>query len=237
MLRRLIASSCRRTLPTSTARAPVGPILCISVASHRSITTDATRAASDAARERNASGSNNSSSSQRRPPLPPLSPAFDIVHWNDADVAAGHLVRVIYRDSHIVLEYHRQTRRIMDDDGRRIDGDGRGNAERLVTLTLPPVYIARFLGVLEGRMSEVEVQSRFTNATFKPDTSTAKAHHYILRCVSHRPTTGQRQTAEGVDVAEDSVEWQVSLDAAESLMLHRFLTQALKYNSGFGRQR
>ncbi|CCW66707.1 unnamed protein product [Phytomonas sp. Hart1] len=232
MLRRLVTSSWRRALPTSAVRAV--PIICTGTASHRFIATGAAPGSANADREFN---DGDSSSSRRRPPLPPLPPAFDIVHWNDVDITAGHLIRVIYRDSYIVLEYHRQTRRIMDDDGHRIENEGRSNAERVVSLTLPPVYIARFLGVLEGRMPEVEVQSRFTNASFKPDPSTAKEHHYILRCVSHRPTTGPRQTAESADAMGESIEWQVRLDAAESLMLHRFLTQALKYNSGFGRQK
>ncbi|KAG5486097.1 hypothetical protein LSCM4_06805 [Leishmania orientalis] len=167
----------------------------------------------------------------RRDTLPP---AFDIVHWNDENIAAGHLLRVAHRDGFIVLDYHRQraTTTELREDGSRTGNQNR--AERVVTVTLPPVYVARFLGVLEGRMSKLEVQSRFTNASFVPNTAKGK-HHYTLHCTSMKPTTGQIQTADGADVHEETVEWTVEFDAAESLMLHRFLTQALHYNSGFAR--
>lgn len=161
----------------------------------------------------------------------PMLPAFDIVHWNDADVSAGHLLRVLHRDSFIVFDYHRQ----LHPTTERGAGPTTGRAERVVTVTLPPVYIARFLGVLEGRMDKVEVQSRFTNALFVPNT-TKGPHHYTLQCHSVRPTTGQQQTADGVDINEESVDWTVEFDPAEALMLHRFLTQALKYNTGFARR-
>ncbi|KAG5485547.1 hypothetical protein LSCM1_07634 [Leishmania martiniquensis] len=167
----------------------------------------------------------------RRDALPP---AFDIVHWNDEDIAAGHLLRVAHRDGFIVLDYHRQrgTTTERREDGSRAANQGR--AERVVTVTLPPVYVARFLGVLEGRMGKVEVQSRFTNASFTPNTAKGR-HHYTLHCTSMKPTTGQIQTVDGADVHEETVEWTVEFDAAESLMLHRFLTQALHYNTGFAR--
>lgn len=108
-------------------------------------------------------------------------------------------------------------------------------ADRLVTVTLPPVYIARFLGVLEGRMEKVEVQSRYTNASFTADTTKEK-HHHVLQCVSMRPTTGMQQSVDGSDMNEEAIEWKVNFDVAESLMLHRFLSEALKYNSGFARR-
>nr|AAL05569.1 26 kDa guide RNA binding protein [Leishmania tarentolae] len=167
----------------------------------------------------------------RRDAMPP---AFDIVHWNDEDITAGHLLRVAHRDGFIVLDYHRQrcTTTELREDGSRAASPNR--AERVVTVTLPPVYVARFLGVLEGRMSKLEVQSRYTNASFAPNTAKGK-HHYTLHCTSMKPTTGQIQTVDGADVHEETVEWTVEFDAAESLMLHRFLTQALHFNTGFSR--
>ncbi|KPI83449.1 mitochondrial RNA binding protein 2 MRP2 gBP25 [Leptomonas seymouri] len=161
-----------------------------------------------------------------------LPPAFDVVHWNDEDVSRGHLLRVLHRGGYIVLDYHRQ-RPVEEPAGDAIERRLK-RAEKVVTVTLPPVYVARFLGVLEGRMDSVEVQSRFTNAVFKPNTAKGK-HHYVLHCTSMKPTTGQAQTVDGTDVHEETVEWTVELDVAESLMLHRFLTQALHFNSGFSR--
>ncbi|CAJ1018159.1 putative Mitochondrial RNA binding protein MRP [Leishmania shawi] len=168
----------------------------------------------------------------RRDDLPP---AFDVVHWDDANITAGHLLRVAYRDGFIVLDYHRQrsaTSALREDGSRAVNPN---RAERVVTVTLPPVYAARFLGVLEERMSKLEVQSRFTKASFLPNTAKGK-HHYTLHCTSMKPTTGQIQTADGADVHEETVEWTVEFNAAESLMLHRFLTQALHYNTGFSRK-
>ncbi|EPY27111.1 MRP2, gBP25 [Angomonas deanei] len=127
------------------------------------------------------------------------------------------------------MEYHKQVGKTNDDNVRRSE-----RAERVVTVTLPPVYIARFLGVLEGRLPTVEVQSRYTNATFAPDTAKGK-HHHVLSASSTRPTTGQQLNADGSDVNEETIDWRVPLDVAESLMLERFLTQALHYNAGFAR--
>lgn len=187
--------------------------------------------------------SNSSSSrySNSRPTV--LPPAFDIVHWNDENLAAGHLLRVIHQDSFIVLDYHKQASRVRSEPttaaaegGEQQQRPRGGHAERVVTVTLPPVYIARFLGVLEGRAEKVDVQSRFTNATFvRKAGAAAEEKSFTLSCVSRRPTTGQQQTVDGQDVAEESVEWTVEMNPAESLMLHRFLTQALQYNTGFGR--
>ncbi|KAG5510637.1 hypothetical protein JKF63_06935 [Porcisia hertigi] len=168
----------------------------------------------------------------RRDALPP---AFDIVHWNDENTSAGHLLRVVHRDGFIVLDYHRQRASTAEvrEDGTRAANPNR--AEKVVTVTLPPVYVARFLGVLEGRMNKLEVQSRFTNASFLPNAAKGK-HHYTLHCTSMKPTTGQIQTVDGADVQEETVEWTVEFNAAESLMFHRFLTQALHYNTGFSRK-
>lgn len=198
----------------------------------RWVSSDAAAPTSNNAHRTNNRNSNVQSQRGRRDTMPP---AFDIVHWNDEDIAAGHLLRVVHRDGFIVLDYHRQRSVTVElrEDGSRAANPNR--AERVVTVTLPPVYVARFLGVLEGRMTKLEVQSRFTNASFMPNTAKGK-HHYTLHCTSMKPTTGQIQTVDGADVHEETVEWTVEFDAAESLMLHRFLTQALHYNTGFSRK-
>ncbi|KAG8348702.1 putative Mitochondrial RNA binding protein MRP [Trypanosoma vivax] len=156
---------------------------------------------------------------QKRARRGQLSPAFDIVHWNDEDISRGHLLRVLHRDSFVVLDYHRQVCRT---------GEEGNKAERVVSVMLPAVYTARLLAVLEGRMDKVEVHSRYTNATFVPDPSAP--YSFSLRCISTKPPQQQQQGA-----GEETFEWAVNFDAAESLMLQRFLTQALHYNTGFAR--
>ncbi|EAN96915.1 putative mitochondrial RNA-binding protein 2 [Trypanosoma cruzi] len=163
------------------------------------------------------------SASQLRARRPQLPPAFDVVHWNDDDMSSGHLLRVLHRDSFVVLDYHRQVKKL---------GEEGNKAERVVSVMLPAVYTARFLGVLEGRLDKVEVQSRFTNAVFAPDP--AVPHTFILNCTSTRPPQ-QQQQQNGGNGEEEKFDWTVKFDVAESLMLHRFLTQALHYNTGFAR--
>ncbi|KAK7198723.1 mitochondrial RNA binding protein 2 [Novymonas esmeraldas] len=169
----------------------------------------------------------------RRDAMPP---AFDVVHWNDDNVAAGHLLRVVHRGGSIALDYHRQRVRSAEigEDGSRTAN--RNRAEKVVSVTLPPVYVARFLAVLEGRTDRLEVHSRFTDASFVPNTSKG-AHYYTLQCTSTKPSSGTIQTVDGADVQEDAVHWTVEFDPAESLMLHRFLTLALHFNTGFGRHK
>nr|CCC95859.1 unnamed protein product [Trypanosoma congolense IL3000] len=153
-----------------------------------------------------------------------LPPAFDIVHWNDNDISRGHLLRVLHRETFVVLDYHRQMKK-MEEEGNK--------AERVVSVMLPAVYIARFLAVLEGRADKVEVHSRYTNATFVPN---SKAPHcFILSCTSTRPALQRQQQQVGSEDADETFEWVVEFDAAESLMLQRFFTQALHYNTGFAR--
>lgn len=156
---------------------------------------------------------------QQRARRSQLPPAFDVVHWSDEDISRGHLLRVLHRDSFVVLDYHRQTKRL---------GEEGNKAERVVSVLLPAVYTARFLGVLEGRMEKVEVQSRFTNAVFAPNLNAP--HFFTLKCTSVRPPQQQQQQG-----GEETFDWVVEFDPAESLMLHRFLSQALHYNTGFAR--
>lgn len=233
---RRVANVCvaRSRLPVTTTTTTLTAPLCL--CQTRWATTDAAASTTSAATTTNNSRTrSNAAFDRQRRRRAALPPAFDIVHWNDADVSRGHLLRVLHRNGYIVLDYHRQRQpsaAAADDDDTTSRRENR--AEKVVTVTLPPVYIARFLGVLEGRMEKVDVQSRFTNAMFAPNTSKGP-HHYTLHCTSMKPTTGQSQTIDGADVHEETVEWTVEMDPAESLMLHRFLSQALHQNSGFGR--
>nr|AAF80347.1 27 kDa guide RNA-binding protein [Crithidia fasciculata] len=225
------------------ASAAATPLLSAPTQLHaRWASTAAAETGSSSSSSSNATANNrNYNSSRGRQPArrTPLPPAFDIVHWNDEKPSEGFLLRVLYRNGYIALDYHRQkttTENSSSNNTAEAATPGRreNRAVKVVTVTLPPVYVARFLGVLEGRMDKVEVQSRFTNATFAPNGAKGK-HCHTLHCVSTKPTTGQAQTVEGADVDEATVEWTAELDAAESLMLHRFLTQALHQNTGFGR--
>ncbi|KEG09021.1 putative mitochondrial RNA-binding protein 2, putative,MRP2, putative,gBP25 [Trypanosoma grayi] len=161
---------------------------------------------------------------QQRARRQQLPPAFDVVHWNEEDMSRGHLLRVLHRDSFVVLDYHRQAKKI---------GEEGNKAERVVSVMLPAVYTARFLGVLEGRADKVEVQSRYTNAVFAPNPQAP--HTFTLKCTSTKPPQQRQEGAMDGNGSSDTFEWTVDFDAAESLMLHRFLSQALHYNTGFAR--
>lgn len=201
---------------------------CVAVANY--FTTTAVRCQAAATSGSGADGAvgdaSGSAAKWRRPSLAQqrarrsqLPPAFDVVHWNDEDITRGHLLRVLHRDSFVVLDYHRQTKKL---------GEEGNKAERVVSVLLPAVYTARFLGVLEGRLEKVEVQSRFTNAVFTPNPDAP--HTFTLKCTSTRPPQQQTSGDGG-----ETFDWVVEFDAAESLMLHRFLSQALHYNTGFAR--
>lgn len=161
----------------------------------------------------------------------PLPPAFDVVHWNDEDVAAGHLLRVVHNDTHIVFEYYRQVGRMRDHEGRRVDRDVITN-EHVVSVTVPPSYVARMIGVLEGNAEPVRIQSRYTTATFQPHANQARTHS--IHCEYSRPSAAMGGAVESAAAAPQLASWDVHLNVAESLMLHRFLSQSLRYNSGFG---
>ncbi|ORC84303.1 putative mitochondrial RNA-binding protein 2, putative,MRP2, putative,gBP25 [Trypanosoma theileri] len=192
------------------------PVLCQAAASSGSEThTDNTNSNSG-----NPTRWRRPSLAQQRARRAHLPPAFDVVHWNDEDMSRGHLLRVLHRDSFVVLDYHRQIKKI---------GEEGNKAERVVSVMLPAVYTARFLSVLEGRSDKVEVHSRFTNAVFAPKNGVP--HVFTLNCTSTKPPQQQQQGSDN----EEKFEWAVEFDPAESLMLHRFLSQALHYNTGFAK--
>lgn len=164
---------------------------------------------------------NNTNAVARRAGRDPvvLPPAFDVVHWNDADLSKGHLLRVVHRDSYVVLDYYQQAMPTVSENGAATPRSSR--AERSVTLALPPVYVARLLSVLEGKAKSVEIKLRTTTATF----DAVGPHAHRLSCSTTRITQE--------DSAPTTKEWAVDFDPAESLLLHRFLTQCLQYNTGF----
>lgn len=189
-----------------------------------------------------------------------LPPAFDVVHWNDEDVQKGHLLRVIYRDNYVVLDYYQQSQVIMVPAGERPPPRS-ARAERTVTVALPPSFVARLLSVLEEKSTVENIQLRATTAVFEAAPEKG-AHFHILKCSTLRPSSlgaaavdGQKkqdgssrseeeQREEGSSSSSaapegkgrnNMYEWEVIFDPAESLMLHRFLTQCLQYNTGFCR--
>jgi hypothetical protein len=150
-----------------------------------------------------------------------LPPAFDLPRWDD-DASKGYCLRVSYTEERVVLTYIKQNRGTgaKDADAPAPTGDEpkvRRHGERLVSVYLPNVYIARFLAVLEGTLTKCDIASRQTTGTF---TSGAEPNTFVLSCTSTIPN-------------QSPLEWTTELDAAASLMLHRFLTQSLHYNSGF----
>lgn len=177
-----------------------------------------------------------------------LPPAFDIVHWNDTDISKGHLLRVLYRDSYVVLDYYQQSRVIMAPAGEKPPPRS-GRAERTVSVALPPGFVARLLAVLENKSAVANIQLRSTTAALEPILEKG-AHYYRLKCSSVRqnistsavdsdviggsPAT-ESSTSSSPTTQGNTYQWEVEFDPAESLMLHRFLTQCLQYNTGFCR--
>ncbi|KAH9586231.1 SUN domain-containing protein 1 [Trypanosoma melophagium] len=219
MFRRLAASPLLSHCALAVGYFTVSPVHCQAAASSGSeFHSEATGSDSNSGQ---AAKWRRPSLAQQRARRAHLPPAFDVVHWNDEDMSRGHLLRVLHRDSFVVLDYHRQVKKT---------GEEGNKAERVVSVMLPAVYTARFLSVLEGRSDKVEVHSRFTNAVFAPKPEAQ--HVFTLNCTSTKPP--QQQQQQGSD-NEEKFEWSVEFDPAESLMLHRFLSQALHYNTGFAR--
>lgn len=168
-----------------------------------------------------------------------LPPAFDVVHWNDSDITKGHLLRILHRDNYVVLDYYRQAKAVTAAPGE--DAPSRsGRAERAVSVALPPGYVARLLAVLEGKASKAEIQLRMATALFEA-VNEKGPHHYQLSCQISRPAATKAAEGVGEGGADDnaassnSLSWAVEFDPAESLMMHRFLSQCLQYNTGFCR--
>lgn len=186
-----------------------------------------------------------SNSNQNNAVLPP---AFDIVHWNDTDISKGHLLRVLYRDSYVVLDYYQQSQVIMVPPGEKPPPRS-ARAERTVTVALPPGFVARLLAVLENKSTTANIQLRSTTAVLEPIPEKG-THYYRLKCSTVRQNistsavdsdiVGDSAVAESRTVSSpttqgNTYQWEVEFDPAESLMFHRFLTQCLQYNTGFCR--
>lgn len=230
-----------------------------------SSTTNSNRAGIRRAGNRPPPRRNNLNGSTSTPTL--LPPAFDVVHWNDEDIRKGHLLRVVYRDNYVILDYYQQSQVIVVPPGQTPPPRS-ARAERTVTVALPPGFVARLLGVLEEKSTEASIQLRSTTAVLKSVPEKGK-HHHVLQCSTIRANNasgGMESTSTGSEGAADShgettdehessastttstgavgqgntsattvYEWVVPFDPAESLMLHRFLTQCLQYNTGFCR--
>lgn len=154
---------------------------------------------------------------RRRPggPNPHLPPSFDIPRWNE-DKTKGFCLRVSYQENSVVLSYLSQKGDLNapSESGRQIL-----RGDRLVSVYLPSVYLARFLSVLEGASNKVEIGSRHTTGTFS---------------VGTEPNTFKLQCKSNVN-GKDTLEWGIDFDVANAVMLHRFITQSLHFNNGFVR--
>ena len=87
------------------------------------------------------------------------------------------------------------------------------------SVLLPPPYVARFIGVLEGSIENCHIATKTSSATFSP----AGGYKFLLKAEAPR---GQGTTT--------STEWTWELTPGEAVLLHRFLVQSLHYMSGFG---
>eukprot|EP00331_Platyophrya_macrostoma_P022247 CAMPEP_0176446616 /NCGR_PEP_ID=MMETSP0127-20121128/24437_1 /TAXON_ID=938130 /ORGANISM="Platyophrya macrostoma, Strain WH" /LENGTH=242 /DNA_ID=CAMNT_0017832695 /DNA_START=40 /DNA_END=768 /DNA_ORIENTATION=- len=172
-----------------------------------------------------------------------LPPCFDIVRWNE-DPAKGYMLRVLYQENCVLLTYITQDQPLASSapaaapssadvtPSSAAAGGSDGAApqtrlsirgKRVLTMYLPTIYIARFLAVLEGNLEKCDVASRQATGSF---VALAEPHHFRLT------VSGTIQNLENQDQTK-KMEWITDLDAASSLMMQRFFSQALKYNSGF----
>lgn len=156
-----------------------------------------------------------------------LPPAFDLPRWND-DPSKGYCLRVSYTEERVALTYIKQAPGTGANDHQAPTEVGGGeeeqyvvkvrrHGERLVSVYLPNVYIARFLAVLEGSIPKCDIASRQTTGTFSAGT---EPNTFVLSCTSSIPR-------------QEPLEWTTELEPAAALMLHRFLTQSLHFNNGF----
>jgi hypothetical protein len=143
-----------------------------------------------------------------------LPPAFDLPRWNDDDASKGYCLRVSYTEERVVLTYIKQAPQSTDPNAEE---NKRRHGERVVSVYLPNVYIARFLAVLEGTIPKCEIASRQTTGTF---------------CAGSEPNAFTLSCKSAIN-GHDNFEWGIELDPAAALMLQRFLTQSLHFNNGF----
>lgn len=147
-----------------------------------------------------------------------MPPAFDVMRPNNADLAKGYLGRIIFNaepSNTVNITYMKQilsTATPSEGPARFFDSQNR------INVPLSPVYFSRVLAVLEGMSDRCDIATRSTQGSFAP---AADPHSFTLKCV----TTFEQQ---------QPVSWEIDFDAAHSLMLHRFLREALHCSHGFG---
>lgn len=165
-----------------------------------------------------------SSGNRSNVPVQQLPPAFDIPRWND-DKSKGYCLRVSYAENCVLLTYIAQ-----QNDLPQTPAGAETSApqtrlplrgDRLVTVYLPNVYIARFLAVMEGTLDKCEIASRQTSGTFS---ALPEPYHFRLVAKSNVNLQDSRK-----------LEWTTDFDPAHTIMLQRFFTQALHFNSGFAK--
>ena len=144
-----------------------------------------------------------------------LPPSFDIVKPNNTELAKGVMLRIQYLQQNVVVNFLEQVASMTERQQHfKIPA-------RRVTLYFPTVYIARVLGVLEGSVPQCDIASRSCQGVFMKGSD---PNTYVLKCTTIRM---------GDDKAP-ATEYTVPIDCADSVLLHRFLVQALHYNCGFG---
>jgi hypothetical protein len=151
-----------------------------------------------------------------------LPPAFDIIKTNDADMTKGYMLRAQYMNNCVVLNYMKQVMTTEQANAnptadRRTSARKFGGQQKVVVF-LPTMFIARFLGVLEGNNTKCDIVARTTQGEFRVGT---EPNTFVLACKS--------RVGDGLE----EMAWECTLDAPGALMLQRFLVEALHYNSGF----
>ena len=218
MFRRILASAPTRALAIASV---AGGCRTVSTSSSSGIVapTPIRLQAPSQSQDGNAPQNRGDRGNQRRPRPANLPPAFDIFGAEDS-IEKGYMMRVQYMQNCVVLNYMKQvlTREQAEEpasDGKR---KMRFDMNNKVVVFLPTMFIARFLGVLEGTSEQCDIASRTTQGKF---TRGESPNTFLLSCTSTR-TEGQ-----------EPMKWECEIDPASALCLQRFLVQALHHNSGF----
>ena len=151
-------------------------------------------------------------------PAPPRVPRMEIPKAAAKKDDGGKLTATYVGDN-VILNWSSQTRDVADIGKPRNDDDERKTPlfvpQAGASLFLTPMNTARAAGVFEGVMDKVEMHARSTKAVI-----TRGDHGAQIACSSTLPNG-------------KGIEWKMSFDAAETLMLHRFLIEAIHANHGF----
>jgi hypothetical protein len=144
-------------------------------------------------------------------------PGFDIAKPASSK-SDGYKLRVLHVGNNVIVNFFAQVRDL-EEAGKPDSVKEALFSQTKVSTFLPTVYIARFIGVLEGSIDKCVLNSRLTKGTF--EAVAGKQHTFSLKCTS---------TAAQSDAA---TEWAVELNAGDAVLFHRFLVKSLDANHGF----